>query len=319
MNPPEPLPDFHLIQVFQAVAESGSFTGAGEQLGLTQSAVTRQIQHLEEVIGTSLFHRTTRSVRLTEAGSSFLITATHILREFDQSMDKFREIYLNQAPQVRLALSHSIAHSHLPGLLVHFRRTNPNTRILITYESSSNLSEQLLDHEIDVAIFAQPSKPPSRLCLLHSFNDDFVIITPPEKTKQSKTDPNYSWLALDQNSTTGALINHWISKLQPDLKSSTEFNNFDLIINLVALGLGSSIVPRRAVRPYARRFQINQIEPKTPLHRMIGVYSRKSSTLNHTIDQFVESILFGWKSPPPCNAKPSPAKSANFKESSDEH
>ena len=302
MNTPEPLPDFHSIQVFQAVAEAESFTGAGEQLGLTQSAVTRQIQHLEEVIGTPLLHRTTRTVRLTEAGSSFLVTATQVLREFDQSMEKFRETYLDQAPQVRLALSHSIAHSHLPGLLVHFRRTNPNTRILITYESASNLTEQLLDHEIDIAIFAQASKPPSRLRLLHSFKDDFVIITPPDNAKQSAPDPNYSWLALDQNSTTGALINQWIAKLQPDLTSSTEFNNFDLIINLVALGLGSSIVPRRAVRPYSRRFQINQIEPKTPLHRIIGVYSRKSATPNKTIDQFVESILFGWKSPPSCES-----------------
>lgn len=300
MNIQETLPDFHSIQVFQAVAEAGSFTGAGEQLGLTQSAVTRQIQHLEKIIGTRLLHRTTRSVRLTEAGSSFLNTATHILREFDQSMNRFRETYLDQAPQVRLALSHSIAHSHLPGLLVHFRRTNPDTRILITYESSSIITEQLLEHEIDLAIFAQPSKPPSRLRLLHSFQDDFIIITPPEQSEHDKHHPNYSWLALDQNSTTGTLIAQWIAKLQPGLTPTTEFNNFDLIINLVALGLGSSIVPRRALRPYSRRFRIKQIEPKTPLHRMIGVYCRKSAIPSQAIDQFVESILFGWKSSTTC-------------------
>lgn len=300
MNDQEPLPDLHSLRVFQAVAESGSFTTAGEKLGLTQSAITRQIQHLEHVVGTSLLHRTTRSVRLTEAGSSFLLTAAHILHEFGQRMDAFREAHLGQAPQVRLALSHSISHSHLPGLLVHFRRSNPNTRILITYESSSNINKQLLEHKIDVAIFAQPAKPPERLRLLHSFRDDFVIITPPENANPDQQNANYSWLALNHNSTTGAKINQWIAKFQPGLTADTEFDNFDLIINLVALGLGSSIVPRRAVRPYARRLQIKQIEPKTPLHRMIGVYSRSSPQANVTIDQFVESILFGWKSPAPC-------------------
>ncbi len=301
MNIQEPLPDLHSIHVFQTVAESGSFTRAGTHLGLTQSAVTRQIQNLEQIIGAPLLHRTTRSVRLTEAGSSFLLTASHILREYDQGMNRFRETHLDQAPRVRLALSHSISHSHLPGLLVHFRRNNPNTRIQITYESSSNISKLLLEHEIDLAIFTQPEKAPSKLRLLHSFKDDFVVITPPESAKDDNQATGKSWLALDHNSTTGTLIKQWITDLQPDLTTTTEMNNFDLIINLVALGLGSSVVPRRALRPYNRRFQIISSEPKTPLHRMIGVYSLKSKTPDKSVDQFVESILFGWKSHTSCN------------------
>ena len=99
--------DLQGVLVFQAVARSGSFTRAGNELGLTQSAVTRQVQQLEHAVGTPLLIRTTRSVRLSEAGQAFLDTTTRITRDFQESLDRFSESYLDQPPRVTLGLSHA--------------------------------------------------------------------------------------------------------------------------------------------------------------------------------------------------------------------
>ena len=170
-------PDIRLLEVFQAVGKFGSFTRAGEELGLTQSAVTRQIQQLEEAVGTTLLQRTTRAMNLTEAGVALLGTADHLLKEIDHRMAKFGERYLDQPPVIRLGLSHSIAHSHLPGLFSHFRRTRPDARLLVTYGSSAEIRERLSTSELDIAIIAQPPRQPQQLHLVHSYVDEFVIVT----------------------------------------------------------------------------------------------------------------------------------------------
>ena len=92
------------------------------------------------------------------------------------------------------------------------------------------------------------------------------------------------------------LISEWIAQIDPNILPTAEFSNFDVIINLVALGMGSSLVPRRALRLYGSRLPLREVEPKVPLSRTIGVYRARSSMPDAVVEQFVESILFGWKS-----------------------
>ena len=109
--------DLRSLQVFRAVCEMGSFTKAGAQFGLTQSAVSRQIQLLEQYVGTALLNRTTRRVDPTEAGRAFLESAAHLLHDFGSHLERLRERFLDQPPKIKLGLSRTISHSHLPGLL----------------------------------------------------------------------------------------------------------------------------------------------------------------------------------------------------------
>ena len=89
--------DLHALRLFRLVAEFGSFTRAGEQAGLTQSAVTRQIQALEDRLGVRLFERTTRRVRLTEAGT-FLEGEAPVF--FARSTDRSRD-FSSDSPRLR--------------------------------------------------------------------------------------------------------------------------------------------------------------------------------------------------------------------------
>jgi DNA-binding transcriptional LysR family regulator len=76
---------FHAIQTFVKVAESGGFAAAARELAMSPPAVTRAVATLEEYLGTRLFVRTTRSVRLTEAGSRFLQDGKRILSDLEEA------------------------------------------------------------------------------------------------------------------------------------------------------------------------------------------------------------------------------------------
>src|SRR5712692_10191126 len=80
--------DWDKLKVFHAAAEAGSFTHAGEQLGLSQSAVSRQVSALEQELSVSLFHRHARGLILTEQGDLLLRTAHHVFMQLQAARAK---------------------------------------------------------------------------------------------------------------------------------------------------------------------------------------------------------------------------------------
>lgn len=83
--------DIYELHLFQLVAEHHSFTKAAEIAGLTQSAVTRQVQGIEESLGIALFERTTRSVHLTRAGKMLLAESERLLGSVDNLLQRIQE------------------------------------------------------------------------------------------------------------------------------------------------------------------------------------------------------------------------------------
>ncbi|WP_424932318.1 LysR family transcriptional regulator [Amaricoccus macauensis] len=121
--------DLNLLRVFLAVAEAGNFSAAAERLGVTRSAVSQGIRRLEDQRGVALVHRTTRHVRLTEAGAAFHAAIAVPLAEINAAMDDLAVV-----PQgtLRLAVT-SIAERFLSGALVaSFMEAHPQVALDIT-------------------------------------------------------------------------------------------------------------------------------------------------------------------------------------------
>jgi len=91
------------LRAFVLVADKGSFVAAAETLALSQPALSHSIQQLEEQIGSALFHRTTRSVKLTGLGMGFLPTARHLLRQIDTSIADIQEAAARKRGRVVVA------------------------------------------------------------------------------------------------------------------------------------------------------------------------------------------------------------------------
>jgi DNA-binding transcriptional LysR family regulator len=124
--------DLNLVSVFLAVAEAQSFRGAAERLGVTRSAVSQAIRRIEDRMGVALVQRTTRSVRLTEAGVQLHARVAPAIAEVELALDSARDRKAEPTGLLRLAVS-SIAERFISGpLLASFTHAYPRVQVDIT-------------------------------------------------------------------------------------------------------------------------------------------------------------------------------------------
>jgi len=139
------------LQAFLTVAETGSFQKAAQKCGVTQSAVSRQIQALEAELGTPLFHRTAQA-KLTLAGDRLLPRAKKIYQEWNHAMQEVADLMAGKQPELCVAAIHSICSHHLPPVLQQFCRDYPDVQLRVTALGSDRSLKVLKDGLVDLAI-----------------------------------------------------------------------------------------------------------------------------------------------------------------------
>jgi DNA-binding transcriptional LysR family regulator len=291
--------ELHLLHL---LGRHGSFTRVAAEVGLTQSAVTRQIQGVESKVGVALFERTTRKVTVTPAGQFLIDQTRHILGDVESALRRLREDFVEGPKQIRLGVSRSISLAYLPGFVFANQRRQPDLNLGVVHEASTTILRQLESDELDVGIICPPHRLPRNISVTHRFRDDFTLIVPRanapvpgEKIRLpilKKTMADQSWLLISEGSNTGIQLRKWMRAQGWINRSSHEMDNFDLIINLVALGLGSSFVPQRSLALYSRRRQVRRVSLPVRFSREIVVLARKSRSSAPHLARFIENILF---------------------------
>ncbi len=143
------------LQTFLVVARFKSVSKAADALCVTQPAVTSRIKALEESIGSALFERDAKGMRLTKRGGLLV----HYAEQFQNLSDLVEERVVDAGAVdhlMRLGASETIAQSWLPDFIGALRAKFPLLKIEISVDISLNLREQLLGHEIDLAILLGP-------------------------------------------------------------------------------------------------------------------------------------------------------------------
>ncbi len=289
----KPLFDLRELRLFATVAESGSFTEAARLLGMSQSALTRQIQALEGKLAQQLLSRTTRSVRLPPAGEFWLERSRQLLGQAEAAWEAFAERYEKSAPTVRVGVCRTVGLAHLPGFFHAFRRKHPNCQIRLEQGREGELIAELDACSLDVAIVTQPLSLPPGIEITHGFEDVFALIAPAseENPDLSRLD-EWPMIRIDSQCTTGKLVSAWLAKRQVVAQAMMEFDNFDLIINSVALGLGCALVPRRSLAIYARNRKIRRFPLTGPPTRRLCALARAETNRPQIIQAFIDAILF---------------------------
>lgn len=142
--------DLSLVRAFLAVAETQSFTRAGERLGRTQSAISLQIRRLEDQVGQPLLSRNPRHVVPTGHGEAFLPLARRLLRLNDDILSGLAADDVEG--QVRLGAPEDFATLHLPGVLAAFARSHPKISLSVTCDLTLNLLDRLRGGDLDIAL-----------------------------------------------------------------------------------------------------------------------------------------------------------------------
>jgi DNA-binding transcriptional LysR family regulator len=295
--------DLYAMHLFDLVASLGGFTRAAEAAGLSQSAVTRQIQSMEEKLGVPLLERTTRKVTLTDAGRLLLTEARKLNGSLEDSLRRFREEHVDGAKSVRVGFSRSIGLASLPGILAPFHRRSPEVRLQVSHEDSEGLMAALLDHRLDMAVLPSPKRPNLALEVRHRYTDEFELIIGATHEAPSGMSPwspsrirlwveKQKWILLNTRSNTGVELAAWLKRHRWEAAPSMELDNFEIIIHLVAMGLGASLVPRRALAAYPRKKALLRVPLRQRFEREIVILTRRSRALPMHVRELIDGILF---------------------------
>lgn len=295
--------DLYELYLFHLVVKHRSFTKAAEVAGLTQSAITRQMQGMENSLGLDLLERTTRSVRVTPAGEFLYHESAKLLGDVENSLQRLREEFAGAKKEIRVGVSRSIGLAYLPGFFHANLKRIPQVACRVSHQPSKDILSALEVNELDLGVLCPPRRLPATLRITHKFDDAFTLIAPAEiasafnnlpKSRKARNEwmTKQNWLFLEENSNTGQRLRTWMLRQGWHFEPTMKLDNFDLIINLVSLGLGLSFVPIRALALYGQKRNLHRLNFPERFVRELVVVVRKHRKMPQHLDQFIENVLF---------------------------
>ena len=165
------------LRYFVAVAEELHFGRAANRLHLAQPPLSQQIRKLEEIVGHALFLRTSRAVKLTNAGEAFLERARRTLRSVDEDLEEARSIGRGEVGYLRVGFIGSSMLTSLPAMLGRYRRQFPKVNLQLQEFHTSFVIQALLDGALDVG-FLRDSGPMEGIEVETLFSEPFVAVLP---------------------------------------------------------------------------------------------------------------------------------------------
>jgi DNA-binding transcriptional LysR family regulator len=236
------------IHAFVAVAQAARFTRAAERLHVTQSALSVLIRELERSLGVRLFDRTTRTVRLTEAGREFYPAAEKILADLEHAITNSRDLVARKRGRVVVAATPLIAAALLPPLIARFRSRFPEISVIARDTSAINIESMVRDGEVDYGIgwFERPER---ELLAEPFFIDTLMVACPREHPLAHKR--RVAWRDLAEEplitvvpvSPVGQLIQRQLADLGITAKPAFEVAFISTALGMVNARLGLAIVP----------------------------------------------------------------------------
>ena len=303
--------DLANLNAFIAVAESGSFSLAGERLHLTQPAVSKRIFSLEEQLGVRLFDRLGRETSLTEAGRALLPRAYRILGELDDTRRALANLNGQVSGRLTLATSHHIGLHRLPPVLREFSRRHPDVSLDIRFLDSEVAHDEVLQGRAELAVItlapeARSSEARTPLRTTPVWEDPLDFVAAPEHPLARNGSLTLADVAAHPAVFPGAhTFTHRIvhklfeaAGLTPQVVMST--NYLETIKMLVSIGLAWSLLPRTMLDDQVVRLSL----PGPQLSRRLGYVLHTERTLSNTARAFMALLDEARHAPPTAPAVP---------------
>jgi DNA-binding transcriptional LysR family regulator len=242
--------DWDKLKVFHAAAEAGSFTHAGEQLGLSQSAVSRQVSALEQELSVSLFHRHARGLILTEQGELLYRTAHDVFMKLEAARAKLSDSREKPNGELKVTTTPGIGIHWLTPRLGEFIDLYPDIRItLITTDEELDLAMREADVAIRLRLPTQPDLIQRKLFSVHSH-----AYASPEYLKQFGTPRTFDQLDSHRLVVLGGTIvpaylenRKWLTEVARNGKGprtpNLMINNVLGLLRACQRGLGIALLP----------------------------------------------------------------------------
>ncbi|WP_044019593.1 LysR family transcriptional regulator [Thalassolituus oleivorans] len=284
--------DTQSLKAFLAVAGHRSFSAAGEDLHLTQSAVSKRIQMLEQQIGVTLFDRHNRTISLTEAGHNLLPRARAIL---DLVTDT--ELHLvNMEGQVSgylsLATSHHIGLHRLPPVLREFVQRYPSAQLNLEFMGSERAYQAVTLRQVELALTTLEESDAEDVEQIPLWQDTMVCVCAPDhrlvQLEQITLEDLASTPAIlpQPDTITYRLVDEAFRERGLTLNAPMPTNYLETIKMMVSVGMGWSLLPQNMVDGQLHTL----VWPGTSPIRHLGLIHLKHRTLSNAARAMIELL-----------------------------
>ena len=281
--------DLANLSAFIAIAEVGSFSGAGERLHLTQPAISKRIAGLEQQLDVRLFDRLGREVTLTEAGRALLPRAYQILNVLEDTRRALTNLSGEVTGRLTLATSHHIGLHRLPPVLRAFTREHPAVALDIQFLDSEAAYDEVLHGRAEIAVITLAPAPHPLIRAIPVWKDALDFVAAPEHPLANDADVSLSDVARHPavfpggNTFTHHIVHRLFESqgLTPNIAMST--NYLETIKMMVSIGLAWSVLPRTMLDEQVSPIALADIQ----LSRELGYILHTERTLSNAARAFM--------------------------------
>lgn len=238
--------DMHAVQVFVAVAEVGSMSGAAARLGVSQSGVSQIVRHLEQELGVVLVDRTTRPLALTPLGLALRNRGAMLSEEIANLRAQVVGAGHGIKPDLRIGLVDSFAANR--GSIFTKRLLGKVSQLSIRTGLSPQLGEELLRRDLDLIVTSDPLIDANDVVRYRLFSERYFIVTPSEMTTPIRTIAdirtlanNLSIVRFNRTSQVGVQIERYLRRIDARMPLRLQFDNADALTSMVAEGIGWAV------------------------------------------------------------------------------
>ena len=284
------------LRYFEAVARIRHFGKAAEQCSVTQPALSMQIQELEKTLGVQLMERSRGGVMLTEAGRDIAGRATRILAETRDIVDFARRQGGVLSGPLHFGVIPSVAPYVLPALLPLVRERFPDLDLHLRETQTQHLLTELLDGGLDLLLLALPIENPE-IETIKLFNDRFLLAMPKSRrmSNRIRATPDLlqqdRLLLLEEGHCLRDQALSFCNLRRVDNIDTFGASNLSTIVQMVANGLGMTLLPELSIKLECRHDDIRLMRFADPQpRRVVGLAWRRSSPRKRHFVEFGKLI-----------------------------
>ena len=283
-------------RIFYTVAKTGNISKAAKELYISQPAISKSIQKLEESMNCELFRRSSRGVSLTEEGE---LLYSHVKVAFETlalGEDRLRNSIELGVGHLKIGVSSTLCKYMLLPYLKEFIKQYPHINISITCQSTNDTLKLLEENKIDVGLIGKPENLKNiDFYFLAEIKDIFVATKDylrnlkARGVRENRILQNSTIMLLDKNNMTRQYIDDYLQENHIVVQDSIDISSMDLLIEFAKIGVGVACVIREFVKQELADGSLVEIPLGFPIHkREVGFAYKKSMKPSKSLELFVD-------------------------------
>lgn len=283
-------------RIFYTVANAGNISKAAKELYISQPAISKSIQKLEDGIGCKLFLRSSRGVTLTEEGEllySYVKNAFETLTLGEEKLHRSIELGVGH---LKIGVSSTLCKYLLLPYLKEFIKRHPHISISITCQSTNDTLKLLEENKIDIGLIGKPDNTKNiRFDYLEEIEDIFVATK--DYLRNLKTRgvtkshilQNSTLMLLDKHNMTRQYIDDYLQINHIHVQDSIDISDMDLLIEFAKIGVGVACVIKSFVTSELADGTLIEIPLGIPIHkREVGFAYKTQLKPSKSLRAFIE-------------------------------